>query len=45
MSPTVLYAQGLWSLGVDVRYGSLADVSERITDVRFTPKSGHSSVH
>ena len=27
-----------------VRFGSLADISERITDVRFTPESGHSSV-
>jgi hypothetical protein len=25
-----------------VRYGSLADIRERIRDVRFTPKSGHS---
>ena len=25
----------------DVRYGSLADISERTRDVRFTPESGH----
>ena len=25
----------------DVRYGSLADIGERIRDVRFTPESGH----
>ena len=25
----------------NVRYGSLADISERIRDVRFTPESGH----
>ena len=24
-----------------VRYGSLADISERTRDVRFTPESGH----
>jgi hypothetical protein len=24
-----------------VRFGSLADIGERICDVRFTPKSGH----
>src|SRR5262249_41546373 len=29
----------------DVRYGSLADIRDRITDVRFAPNSGHSSVH
>ena len=27
----------------DVRYGSLADISERIRDVRFTPESGHAT--
>ena len=26
---------------LDVRFGSLADIRERIRDVRFTPKSGH----
>ena len=26
--------------GVDVCYGSLADISERIGDVRFSPESG-----
>ena len=26
---------------VNVRYGSLADIGERIRDVRFTPRSGH----
>ena len=25
----------------DVRFGSLADISERIRDVRFTPERGH----
>ena len=25
----------------NVRYGSLADIRERISDVRFTPQSGH----
>jgi len=29
---------------VDVRFGSKADMGEGATDVRFTPKSGHSSV-
>jgi hypothetical protein len=27
--------------GPDARYGSLADISERIRDVRFTLESGH----
>ena len=26
------------SASIDVRFGSLADISERITDVRFTPQ-------
>src|SRR5512141_885499 len=26
---------------MNVRFGSLADISERIRDVRFTPESGH----
>jgi hypothetical protein len=26
---------------VDVRFGSLTDIGERIRDVRFTPESGH----
>ena len=30
-----------WSTRVDVRYGSLADTTARIGDVRFTSKSGH----
>jgi hypothetical protein len=25
----------------DVRYGSLADIGVQLTDVRFTPESGH----
>jgi hypothetical protein len=25
----------------DVRFGSKADISECLSDVRFTPKSGH----
>ena len=25
----------------DVRFGSLADIGVRISDVRFTPESGH----
>ena len=25
----------------NVRFGSLADISEQIRDVRFTPESGH----
>src|SRR5262249_37924373 len=29
----------------DVRFGPLADIRDRITDVRFAPNSGHSSVH
>ena len=29
------------SLGPNVRFGSKADIAERWTDVRFTPKSGH----
>jgi hypothetical protein len=29
-----------WSR-IDVRFGSLADISERTGDVRFTPESGH----
>ena len=33
---------GIFSRGTTlVCYGSLADISERIRDVRFTPKSGH----
>src|SRR5215470_7433947 len=28
---------------VDVRFGSKADIAARQCDVRFTPKSGHSS--
>ena len=28
-------------MGSNVRKGSLADISERIRDVRFTPDSGH----
>ena len=28
----------------NVRYGSLADIGQRIRDVRFIPRSGHSSV-
>jgi hypothetical protein len=27
----------------DVRFGSLADIRERIRDVRFTPKSAHAA--
>ena len=27
----------------DVRFGSLADIAACLVDVRFTPKSGHSS--
>ena len=34
-------AVGIRSLADHVRYGSLADISERIKDVRFTPESGH----
>ena len=30
--------------GQRVRFGSLADISERTRDVRFTPKSGHADV-
>src|SRR4029077_1261455 len=29
----------------NVCYGSLADIKERIRDVRFAPKSGRSSAH
>jgi hypothetical protein len=29
--------------GVDVRFGSKADIERRPADVRFTPNSGHSS--
>jgi len=29
------------SVGPNVRYGSKADIAERETNVRFTPKSGH----
>jgi hypothetical protein len=29
------------SLGPNVRFGSKADIEEGATDVRFTPKSGH----
>jgi hypothetical protein len=29
----------------NVRYGSLADITVRSRHVRFTPDSGHSSVH
>ena len=29
------------SSGPNVRFGSKADVGERLDDVRFTPKSGH----
>jgi hypothetical protein len=32
----------LVGLAVDVRFGSKADIAECETDVRFTPKSGHS---
>jgi hypothetical protein len=28
-------------IDADVRFGSLADIDERLTDVRFTPESGH----
>ena len=28
-----------------VRYGSLADIGERIMHVRFTPESGHAQRH
>ena len=28
-------------LGLDVRFGSKADIKARLRDVRFTPKSGH----
>src|SRR6476620_6906825 len=28
----------------DVRFGSLADISERTKDVRFTPESGHAEL-
>ena len=31
----------LQTVSGDVRFGSLADIGERIRDVRFTPKSGH----
>ena len=27
--------------GIDVRFGSKADIGARLRDVRFTPKSGH----
>ena len=33
--------RGPESRAANVRYGSLADISERIRDVRFTPESGH----
>ena len=29
----------------NVRYGSLADIGERIMHVRFTPESGHAQRH
>ena len=33
---------GVETIGsVMVRYGSLADIGARISDVRFTPESGH----
>jgi hypothetical protein len=39
---------GEWQLvahgSVNVRFGSLADIDVSLTDVRFTPDSGHSSV-
>jgi len=28
-------------LGLDVRFGSKADMAAHSSDVRFTPKSGH----
>jgi hypothetical protein len=31
------------SVGSDVRFGSLADMTDRLCHVRFTPDSGHSS--
>ena len=37
--------RGAWPLAVarvNVRFGSKADIGEGATDVRFTPKSGHS---
>ena len=30
-----------WRVKDDVRNGSVADISERIRDVHFTPESGH----
>ena len=36
-----LYARPV--LEPNVRFGSLADISQRIRDVRFTPESGHDS--
>src|SRR5262245_6290790 len=37
-------ARGLWCVP-DVRYGSLADITVSSRHVRFSPNSGHSSVH
>src|SRR5215472_5964392 len=31
-----------WERAANVRFGSKADIGEGATDVRFTPKSGHS---
>ena len=33
---------GLMSLGLNVRFGSKADIPASQSDVRFTPESGHS---
>ena len=32
------------SSGPNVRFGSKADISARLSDVRFTPKSGHQNL-
>jgi len=40
IGPTVSFAWQLFS-GSNVRFGSEADIGVRLSDVRFTPKSGH----
>ena len=42
--PKAVVGQGITlARGRNVRFGSEADIHRRLTDVRFTPESGHSS--